>query len=145
MGTNWTALDNKKLEICAKYFAMLEFVALDYKVFEPESDHTGVDFIARRTDGLCLKLQVVPIRQSSIILKRKCSWKLRGSDPHIYAMILLFINGILPEPFLIPALAWKFPNDLLIKDTDQKLNLKLDNRSIRLLEKYGMVKILKTI
>lgn len=144
--TKWSQLNHMQLGKYAEYYAKMEFASYGFDVYTSEVDDHGIDFIAKTKSGRFLEIQVKAARQNNYVFMQKGKWDIQ--NPDYYLALLLFEDDKLPEVYLIPATAWKTPDELLCdKDYDglkskpeYGLNLSQKNRSI--LGKYKIKEIL---
>ena len=108
---NWSKLNSLQLGRYAEYYAKMEFASYGLEVYTSEVDDHGIDFIAKTKSGRFLEIQVKSVRQTNYVYMQKEKWNIE--DANIYLVLLLFEDGKLPDAYLIPALAWKTPSDLL--------------------------------
>lgn len=144
--TKWSELNHMQLGKYAEYYAKMEFASYGFDVYTSEVDDHGIDFIGKTKSGRFLEIQVKAARQNNYVFMQKEKWDIQ--NPDYYLALLLFEDDKLPEVYLIPATAWKTPDELLCdKDYDglkskpeYGLNLSQKNRSI--LGKYKIKEIL---
>lgn len=147
--TKWSQLNHMQLGKYAEYYAKMEFASYGFDVYTSEVDDHGIDFIAKTKSGRFLEIQVKAARQNNYVFMQKEKWDIQ--NPDYYLTLLLFEDNELPEVYLIPATAWKTPDELLCdKDYDglksnpeYGLNLSQKNRSI--LGKFKIKEILNEV
>lgn len=138
--TNWSKLNNLQLGRYAEYYTKMEFASYGYEVYTSEVDDHGIDFIAKTKSGIFLEIQVKSIRQTNYVFMQKGKWDINSQNT--YLALLIFEDGKLPETYLIPATAWKTPNELLCdKDYEglkskPEYGLNLSKKNMPLLEEY---------
>ncbi len=80
---------------------------------------------------------------------QKTKWNIE--NPYTFLSLLLFEDGKLPETYLIPATAWRTPNELLCdKDYEglkskPEYGLNLSKKNMRLLQPYKLEEIIMSI
>ena len=134
--TKWSQLNHMQLGKYAEYYAKMEFASYGFDVYTSEVDDHGIDFIAKTKSGKFLEIQVKAARQNNYVFMQKEKWDIQ--NPDYYLALLLFEDDELPEVYLIPATAWKTPDELLCdKDYDglkskpeYGLNLSKKNRTL---------------
>ena len=70
----WSKLNKLQVGAFAEYFVKMELTMHGLRVYSPEVDDHGIDFVTRTTDGRYLEFQVKSIRGNTryvFMLKRK--------------------------------------------------------------------------
>lgn len=117
MDIKWSELNNIQLGRYAEYYAKMAFTAHGFYVFSAEVDDHGVDFVVRPSAGnRYYEVQVKSVRNFTYayITKNKMSLDDKN-DPlpeNRLVCYLRFVDGCEPEIYLIPAAAWKQPNEI---------------------------------
>ena len=102
---NWSQLSALQLGRYAEYYAKMEFASYGFEVYTSEVDDHGVDFVAKKPHSQeYFQVQVKSIRNSGYIFILK--EKMEMSD-HWLLCMLRFVDGRLPEFYIIPATTWK--------------------------------------
>ena len=148
---NWAALSRgsrQKLGAYGEYFAKMELTSYGLDVYTSEVDDRGIDFVCLNGRQL-LKIQVKSVQKRTgyAFVKRRY---FDITDECLYLMLLIFEQGRLPAPYLIPASAWRQENDLLkyhpydssgqASEPEYGINLSAKNQS--LLEEYRLERVL---
>lgn len=139
---NWTELDKFYLDKYAKSYVMMEFISLNYEIYESKSENYKADFIAKREDGLLIAIKVKSVVGLNFIQIRQNGRVIKVANPGVYQILCMFEDGRLPDLFLIPCIAWKFPNELICVDgyncSEKKLEyrLNLTKKNMQILNKY---------
>jgi hypothetical protein len=107
---HWKRLNQSQVGRYAEYFAKMEFALYGFEVFTTEVDDRGIDFVARKGSTGFLEIQVKAMRDSAYTFLQKDKFPIRRD--RLLALVLL-MDGKPPEFYLIPATAWRSPNDLL--------------------------------
>lgn len=147
--TKWSQLNHMQLGKYAEYYAKMEFASYGFDVYTSEVDDHGIDFIAKTKSGRFLEIQVKAARQTNYVFMQKEKWDIQ--NPDYYLALLLFEDDKLPEVYLIPAIAWKTPNELLCdKDYDglkskPEYGLNLSKKKRSLLEEFKIEAILMSL
>lgn len=147
--TKWSQLNHMQLGKYAEYYAKMEFASYGFDVYTSEVDDHGIDFIAKTKSGRFLEIQVKAVRQSNYVFMQKGKWDIQ--NPDYYLALLLFEDDKLPEVYLIPATAWKTPDELLCdKDYDglkskPEYGLNLSKKNRTLLEAFKIEEILNEV
>lgn len=127
----------------------MEFASYGFEVYTSEVDDHGIDFIAKTKKGNFLELQVKAIRQTNYVFMQKEKWNINHSGT--YLILLTFEDGKMPDVFLIPATAWKHPNELLCdKDYEglkskPEYGLNLSKKNMPLLAPYKIEEAIVSI
>lgn len=141
--TDWSKLNHLQLGKYAEYYAKMEFASYGFEVYTSEVDDHGVDFIAKRpNDNQYYEVQVKSVRDYgyAYITKSKMP-KLLDNRLVCY---IHFINGKLPDIYIIPSTAWKNPNAVFVDRKYDKPGQKsypewgisISKKNYNLLEKY---------
>lgn len=109
--TNWSLLTPLQLGRYAEYYAAMEFMSYGYEVYTPELDDHGVDFIVRKPGGEPLEVQVKSTRGNYVFVYKD---KMPLDDSHLVCYVP-FIDGKLPDLYIIPATAWLHPQPPLVE------------------------------
>lgn len=146
---DWDALadeSKQKLGTYAEYFAKMELASYGMDVYTSEVDDHGIDFVCL-SDNKLLKVQVKSIRPSKTGYVFMGAEYFNIEDEDLYLFLLLFEQGKLPEPYLIPASAWKKETPLLrfhpYDKPEYGVNISKKNRE--LLEQFRLEKTLNKI
>ena len=109
---NWSKLSGLQLGRYAEYYAKMEFASYGAEVYTSEVDDHGVDFIAKLpNDEKFYEVQVKSVRDYGYVFIQKSKMELSENRLVCY---LHFVEGRLPDVFVIPAVAWKTPNAVLV-------------------------------
>lgn len=117
MNTKWSGLNNIQLGRYAEYYAKMTFTAWGFYVFSAEVDDHGIDFVVRSPQKKTYyEVQVKSVRNFTYayITKEKMSLDCKN-DPlpeNRLVCYLRFADGCEPDIYLIPASAWKQPNEI---------------------------------
>lgn len=111
--TNWSKLNHLQLGRYAEYYAKMEFASYGFEVYTSEVDDHGVDFVAKIPgENKFYEVQVKSVRDYGYIYMAKSKMPELSADRLV--CYLHFIDGKLPDVFVIPAVAWKNPNAVLV-------------------------------
>ena len=111
--TDWTKLNHLQLGKYAEYYAKMEFASYGFEVYTSEVDDHGVDFIAKLPGGSRFyEVQVKSVRDYGYVYIAKS--KMPELSEGRLVCCLHFINGQIPDVFVIPATAWSVPNAVLV-------------------------------
>jgi hypothetical protein len=110
--TDWSKLSSLQLGRYAEYFAKMEFASYGLEVYTTEVDDHGVDFIVKDKNGRFCEIQVKSLRGKGYIFMPKSKFDINNKN--LYLTLLVFENGKLPDIFLIPAEAWRVPNEVFV-------------------------------
>jgi hypothetical protein len=109
----WSRLNRLQVGKYAEYFVKMEFTLFGFDVYTSEVDDHGVDFVVRTRETGYYDVQVKSARvtsSSAYIFFPKDLFPLRST---LLAAIVLLYQHREPELYLIPAIAWTEPNELL--------------------------------
>ena len=110
---NWNKLSGLQLGRYAEYYAKMEFASYGFEVYTSEVDDHGVDFVAKLPgENRYYEVQVKSVRDYGYIYMAKSKMPELSEDRLV--CYLHFIDGQLPDVFVIPATAWKNPNAVLV-------------------------------
>lgn len=110
---NWSKLNSLQLGRYAEYYAKMEFASYGFEVYTSEVDDHGVDFIAKLPgENRFYEVQVKSLRDYGYIFMAKSKMP-ELSDERLIC-VLHFIEGKLPDVFVIPASAWQNPNAVFV-------------------------------
>lgn len=110
--TKWFDLSPLQLGKYAEYYAKMEFASYGYDVYTSEVDDHGVDFVAKDTDtGIFYEVQVKCLLKSNYAYIPKD--KIVRDATHLVCF-LKFVNGQLPEVYIMPATVWNNPNAVFV-------------------------------
>lgn len=111
--TNWSKLNHLQLGRYAEYYAKMEFASYGFEVYTSEVDDHGVDFVAKIPgENKFYEVQVKSVRDYGYIYMAKSKMPELSTDRLV--CYLHFVDGKLPDVFVIPAVAWKNPNAVLV-------------------------------
>lgn len=111
--TNWSELSHLQLGRYAEYYAKMEFASYGFEVYSSEVDDHGVDFIIKAPNtSKFYEVQVKSVRDYGYVFISKSKMP-ELSDGRLVCY-LHFLEGKLPDIFVIPASAWNNPNAVLV-------------------------------
>ena len=91
----------------------MEFASYGFEVYTSEVDDHGVDFIAKLPgENRFYEIQVKSLREYGYIFMTKS--KMPELSDERLVCFLHFVDGKLPDVFIIPSSAWKTPNAVLV-------------------------------
>lgn len=139
---HWEDLSKSQIGKYGEYFAKMEFTSYGLRVYSPEIDDHGIDFIVKDKKGNFKEIQVKSKRGMGYVYMEKTKFDI--TNKNLYLALLVFEHGRFPDVFLIPAEAWSEPNGVFVdrEYIDKKskpeygLNISLKNYSI--LEIFSM-------
>ena len=110
---NWSELSPLQLGRYAEYYAKMEFASYGYEVYTSEVDDHGVDFVVKAPGTVKFyEVQVKSVRDYGYVFIAKS--KMPVLTTHRLVCHIHFIDGQLPDVFVIPATAWAEPNEVLV-------------------------------
>ena len=141
--TNWSKLNHLQLGRYAEYYAKMEFASYGFEVYTSEVDDHGVDFIAKLPgENKFFEVQVKSVRDYGYIYMDKSKMPELSEDRLV--CYLHFIDGQLPDVFVIPATAWKNPNAVLVdrkydkpgQKSEPEWGINISKKNYNLLDEY---------
>lgn len=109
---DWGKLNNLQLGRYAEYFAKMQFASYGLEVYTSEVDDHGIDFIVKDKKGRFCEIQVKSKTEKGYVFMQKSKFDIKSKN--LYLTLLVFESGKLPDIFLIPAEAWKVPNEVFV-------------------------------
>src|SRR5205085_12001465 len=108
------------------------------------------DLIVRKDNGPYYEMQVKASRSLNYIFFRKAVFTPKES---LYAVVVPFIEGVAPQLYLIPSLAWLNPNDLLMdrnygkegQTSEPEWGISLSERNLHLLNPYKFDEVIQRL
>lgn len=108
----WSILNRQQLGRYAEYYAKMEFSSYGFDVYTSEVDDHGVDFVAKPPNSHNFyEIQVKSVRDFGYVYITKEKMPLSSNRIVCY---LHFIDGQLPDVYIIPSTAWLAPNAVLV-------------------------------
>jgi hypothetical protein len=107
----WSDLSSLQVGRYAEYFVKMELTLLGFEVYSSEVDDRGIDFVARRGPAPFLEFQVKSVREKGYIFLPKHKTAL---SPTRVVAAVVFKEGAPPAMYLIPTVAWRKPDGLLV-------------------------------
>jgi len=139
----WSKLNSLQIGRYAEYFVKMEFTQHGFDVYSSEVDDRGIDFVVRkeRMNDMTnyYDVQVKSVRENGYVFFPKDKFNLREN---LLAAVVVFSEGKMPQIYLIPSLAWKIPDALLVshdyegKKSDPEWGLNISNKNMPLLERF---------
>jgi hypothetical protein len=135
----WSKLNPLQVGRYAEYFVKMEFTMHGFQVYTTEVDDRGIDFVVRKDGGRFYEVQVKSVRDLSYTYCTKDKMPL---IPERIVALVLFEDGADPSLFLIPSLAWKKPDALLVdreyegKRSKPEWGINLSRKNLPLLNSY---------
>lgn len=148
--TNWSKLNHLQLGRYAEYYAKMEFASYGFEVYTSEVDDHGVDFIAKLPDeNRFFEVQVKSVRDYGYIYMAKSKMPKLSEDRLV--CYLHFVDGQLPDVFVIPAIAWNTPNAVLVdrkydkpgQKSEPEWGINISKKNYNLLDEYKADRWLK--
>ena len=142
--TNWSELNHLQLGRYGEYYAMMEFASYGYEVYASEVDDHGVDFIAKLPgENKFYEVQVKSVRDYGYVYMAKS--KMPELSVGRLVCYLHFIDGQLPDIFIIPATAWEKPNAVLVdrkydkpgQKSEAEWGINISKKNYHLLDEYN--------
>jgi len=147
--TEWSLLNRLQLGRYAEYFTKMEFASYGLEIYTPEVDDHGVDFIVKDKNGRFCEIQVKSLRNKGYIFVQKNKFDINNKN--LYLTLLLFVNGKIPDIFLIPSGVWQKPNEaFVIRNYDKpgqksapEYGINVSQKNYGVLEKYRFQEVIK--
>ena len=145
---DWEKLNPMHLGRYSEYFAKMEFAMLSFDIYEPEMDDKGVDFVVHKRRNKFYEIQVKSVVEGKYIFMRQDKF---APDENLYVMLVLFIKGRPPEPYLIPSNEWKNKDKLLLsrnypeKKSKPEQGINIPKKNMLKLSEYKFDRIAKTL
>ena len=110
---NWMQLNHMQIGRYAEYYAKMEFASYGFEVYTSEVDDHGVDFIIKvPNEKEFYEVQVKSVRNYGYVFVSKSKMPELTKDRIV--CYLHFIDGQLPDVFVIPSTVWKTPNAVFV-------------------------------
>ena len=145
----WGGLNSRQLGKYAEYFVKMELTMHGLDIYTSEVDDKGIDFVARKGVNKYLDVQVKSVYRSKYIYFAKSAFDIQQAD--LFVAVVPFSDGEAPVIYLIPALAWKTPNSLLVsRDYEGKASapewgLQLSKKNMPLLAPFAFELVVGTL
>ena len=148
--TTWSKLNHLQLGRYAEYYAKMEFASYGFEVYTSEVDDHGVDFIAKLPGkNRFFEVQVKSVRDYGYIYMAKSKMPKLSEDRLV--CYLHFVDGQLPDVFVIPAIAWNTPNAVLVdrkydkpdQKSEPEWGINISKKNYNLLDEYKADRWLK--
>ena len=145
---DWASLNHLQLGRYAEYFAMMEFTMYGFDVYRTEVDDRGIDFIIRKGVDQYYDVQVKSVRNFNYTFFPKHLFTPRKS---LLAAVIIFIQDQRPQLYLIPSVAWKNPDALLVsrdyegKKSKPEWGLNLSKKNRYLLDEYTFDQVVERL
>jgi len=147
---DWGCLNHLQLGRYAEYFVKMEFTRLGFDVYTTEVDDRGIDFVIRKGGPRYYDVQVKSLRWpgTQYVFFSKEKFELREN---LFAAVVLFSNGELPQLYLIPATAWRKTDAIIVdrkyegKKSKPEWGLNLSQRNLPLMEKFAFGKVVQRL
>jgi hypothetical protein len=149
---SWSELNRLQVGKYAEYFVKMEFTQHGFDVYSSEVDDRGIDFVVRKERKNDMTnyydVQVKSVRESGYVFFPKDKFNLRGN---LLAAVVIFPDGEMPQLYLIPSLAWKTTDALLIshdyegKKSKPEWGLNISKKNIPLLERFAFHEALQRL
>lgn len=123
--TNWSKLNHLQLGRYAEYYAKMEFASYGFEVYTSEVDDHGVDFVVKAPkENIFYEVQVKSVRDYGYGFMAKS--KMPELTENRLVCYMHFVDGKLPDVFVIPATAWLNPSAVLVDRKYDKPGQKSD-------------------
>ena len=141
--TKWSDLNHLQLGRYAEYYAKMEFASYGFEVYTSEVDDHGVDFIAKKPGtNEFYEVQVKSVREYGYVFISKS--KMPELSKNRLVCYLHFVDGKLPDIFVIPATAWETPNAVFVdrkydkpgQKSDPEWGINISKKNYTILSEY---------
>ena len=142
--TSWSKLNHMQLGKYAEYYAKMEFASYGFEVYTSEVDDHGVDFVVKMPgESKFYEVQVKSVREYGYVYISKS--KMPELTNNRLVCYLHFIDGTLPDIFVIPATAWENPDAVLVdrkydkpgQKSEPEWGINISQKNYSLLAKYA--------
>lgn len=138
----WSMLNTLELSKYAEYYCKMLFTLHGYKIYLPEIDDHGVDFIAKSKDDVFFEVQVKSIRKTKYVYIPED--KIKIDKNHLVCLVVFKENKPL-KLYIFPATVWKKANSLFVyhaydkpgQSNKPEWGVNVSDKNIKLLEKYN--------
>ena len=140
---SWESLNRQQVGAFSEYFVKMELTMLGFQVYSTEVDDRGIDFVTRYEQGPFVAIQVKSVREKGYVFMQKEKFQL---SRNLYLALAILKEGVEPFLYLIPSLAWKNPNALLVdrdyigKKSKPEWGINISYKNLKLLNEYLFAK-----
>ena len=140
---SWKKLNRQQVGAFSEYFVKMELTMLGFQVYSTEVDDRGIDFVTRYEQGPFVAIQVKSVREKGYVFMQKEKFQLSSN---LYLALAILKEGVEPLLYLIPSLAWKRPNALLVdrdyigKKSKPEWGVNISYKNMELLNEYLFAK-----
>ena len=110
----WSEISHLQLGKIAEYYAQTEFLSYGFEVYDTVVDDRGIDFIARKNDEF-FEIQVKAVRNYNYTFIPESKMPCLSNTRLVCYMN--FIDNETPVVYVIPAMAWRNPNEVFTHKT----------------------------
>ncbi len=149
---SWGELNHLQVGKYAEYFVKMEFTQHGFDVYSSEVDDRGIDFVVRKERPNKMSdyydIQVKSVRETGYVFFPKEKFNLRDN---LLAAAVIFPESEAPQLYLIPSMAWKRPDALLVdheyvgKKSDPEWGLNISKKNMPLLERFAFHETVKKL
>jgi hypothetical protein len=146
MKASWSSLPKPQIGAYAEILVKMELMRYGLRVYSPEVDFFGLDFVGNFAGGAYLEFQVKSVRNlPAYIFVQKKNFVLR---PSLYLALVYFSDAGQPAMYLIPSLTWRTTSKIFAsrdygegRKSLPEWGLCLNGKSVPTLEPYKLDKI----
>lgn len=147
----WSRLNRMQLGRYAEYYAKMEFASYGFDIYTSEVDDHGVDFVAKPPQSHAyFEIQVKSSRDFGYVYITK--EKMQPTANRIVCY-MHFIDGKLPDVYIIPSTSWLAPNAVLVdrkydkegQKSAPEWGINLSKKNLQLLEPYKAQSYLESL
>lgn len=148
---NWSKLNRMQLGRYAEYYVKMEFSSYGFDVYTFEVDDHEVDFVAKPPNShVYYEIQVKSSRDFGYVYITKEKMQPTTNRAVCY---MYFIDGNLPDVYIIPSTAWLAPNAVLVdrkydkegQTSAPEWGINLSKKNLRLLDPYKAQSYLESL
>jgi hypothetical protein len=145
----WSQLSHLQLGKYAEYLMKMEFLSYGFDVYTTEVDDNGIDFVIKNKLGNYYEMQVKSSRNFNYVFMKKDKFDINNKN--LFLVLALFEDDKMPDVFLIPAVEWRIPNELLKDKAYEGLKSKpewgvnLSQRNLVLLNRYKIESVISNL
>lgn len=151
---NYGNLKHLQVGRIGEYYVKFCLTLFGIDVYTTEVDDKGIDFVIRLNGSKYIDIQVKTIREKTsyvYVNKDSKSWTKPLRD-NLYLALVILKNNSIPQIYIIPAIEWNNPNELL-KSNDYfrsekskpDWGINISKKNMKLLEQYNLVYFINEI
>jgi hypothetical protein len=107
----WSQMTSQKLGRYAEHLVCTELLARNFDIYTVDVDDHGIDMIVRKRNSIFYEFQVKSNRNLNYIFFPKATF---SPGNNLFAVIVPFFEGEVPQLYLIPSTTWLEPNSFFV-------------------------------